>query len=51
MIKSSVIAAFTLLFSLTTINDNQIDRLGVKGPLEFDQTKFELSWTDKPSNS
>lgn len=28
-----------------------MERLGVKGPLTFNQTDFSLAWTDKPSES
>src|SRR5258706_5661876 len=40
----------TLLFYSFTINENVVDRIGVKGPLEFNGTTFKLSWTDKPND-
>ena len=45
-----LIALSTLLFSFTTISDNPVDRLGVKGPLEFNKINFKLAWTDKPND-
>jgi hypothetical protein len=37
------------LFSF--IIENPIDRIGVKGPLEFNKTNFKLAWTDKPNDN
>jgi hypothetical protein len=48
--KTILIALSTLLFSFTTFTDNPVDRLGVKGPLEFNKINFKLAWTDKPSD-
>lgn len=45
--KTILIALSTLLFSFT---NSPIDRLGVKGPLEFNKTNFKLAWTEKPSD-
>lgn len=43
----------TALFflSLIKVDENPIDRLGIKGPLKFDQTNFKLSWTAKPNEN
>ncbi|MBP6303787.1 MAG: hypothetical protein KA501_10425 [Bacteroidia bacterium] len=49
--KTTLVALATLLFSMTTVTENPIDRLGVKGPLVFNKTNFNLSWTDKPNES
>lgn len=49
--KTTLIALSTLLFSFTTISDNPVDRLGVKGPLEFNKINFKLAWTDKPNDN
>jgi hypothetical protein len=38
------------LFSFTFVSDNAVERLSVKGPLKFNKAKFELAWTDKPSD-
>lgn len=46
-----LIALSTLLFSFTTITDNPVDRLGVKGPLEFNKINFKLAWSDKPNDN
>lgn len=40
-----------ILTSFTTYRDEPIDRIGVKGPLTFDKTTFNLVWTDKPSGN
>jgi hypothetical protein len=48
--KTMLIALSTLLFAFTTLKEKPIDRLGVKGPLEFNKVNFNLAWTDKPSN-
>jgi hypothetical protein len=39
--------------SVTTdsTSDNIIDRIGVKGPLEFNKTSFTLAWTAKPNDT
>ena len=49
--KTILIAITTILFSFTTISDNPVDRIGVKGPLEFNQTNFKLVWTDHPNDN
>lgn len=46
-----LIALSAVLFSFTTIPDNTTDRLGVKGPLEFNKTTFHRAWTDKPNEN
>lgn len=35
-------------FSFTTLNSDSLDKLGVKGPLEFGKTMFKLAWSDQP---
>lgn len=39
-----------ILTSFTKPNE-PVDRLGVKGPLTFNKTKFNLAWTSKPTDS
>jgi hypothetical protein len=46
--KLALIIATTLSF-LVSITDTA-DRIGVKGPLTFNNTPFELIWTDKPNS-
>lgn len=46
--KSILIAISVLILSLNFINDNPVDRIGVKGPLYFNSTDFKLHWSDKP---
>lgn len=36
--------------SFATINENPIDRMGVKGPLKFNKNSFNLAWSDKPND-
>lgn len=45
----TVVALFSLSFTRT--GDNPIDRLGIKGPIEFNNTSFGLSWTAKPNDN
>jgi hypothetical protein len=46
-----IVLSSTLFFSFTTVADNPIDRIGVKGPLDFAETNFNLVWTDKPNDT
>lgn len=49
--KSIIILVSALLLSFTTSSDNVIDRLGVKGPVIYNKTKFNLAWSAKPSKT
>ena len=40
-----------IFFSFTTVMDAPIDRLGVKGPIEFNKISFKLSWSDQPNDN
>ena len=35
--------------TFVTTQAQVIDRIGVKGPIEFNKTKFSLAWSDKPN--
>lgn len=48
---SLIIAFSAIFFSFNTIDNTPIDRLGVKGPLEFNKTNFNLAWTDHPNDN
>jgi hypothetical protein len=48
--KNVLIALSTLFLAFTTVTDNPIDKIGVKGPLEFSKTNFKLAWADKPND-
>lgn len=48
--KSLVIIASFFFLSFTLQTKNVIERLGVKGPIEFNKTTFKLLWTDKPND-
>jgi hypothetical protein len=39
------------LMAFTKINNEPVDRIGVKGPLTFNQTSFNLAWTEKPGET
>jgi hypothetical protein len=38
-------------FFFTNIKDEPIDRIGIKGPLEFNKENFNLSWSEKPNEN
>ncbi len=40
-----------LILAETESNTDVIERIGVKGPLEFNKTIFELAWSDKPDDT
>lgn len=37
--------------SFTLTGNGPVDRINVKGPLTFNKTTFDLSWTDKPADT
>ncbi len=49
MKKYSVIGLLVLMSFTKTAND-AVDRIGVKGPLTFNKTIFNLAWTSKPTD-
>jgi hypothetical protein len=49
--KNYLLIVVTALFSFTSITDNPTERLGVAGPLTFNNTSFSLVWTDKPQDT
>ena len=46
-----LILILSAAFSLSTLLSDITDRLGIKGPLTFSNTKLELAWSDKPSEN
>ncbi|WP_162427081.1 hypothetical protein [Pontibacter pudoricolor] len=48
--KQLLLIVSIFFFSFTFVSNNSVERLSVKGPLKFNKTKFELAWTDKPSD-
>lgn len=43
---------FSVLFmSFTMSKDNPIDRIGVTGPLMFNQVSYNLAWSDRPRDT
>ena len=48
--KKYLIFLTTISMSFTTFNNDPVDRIGVPGPLTFNKTTFNLSWTDKPND-
>jgi hypothetical protein len=49
--KKYLLIMTTILMSFTTFNSEPVDRIGVKGPLTFNETSFNLAWTDKPNDT
>lgn len=49
--RKYLIIMATILTSFTTLNHDPVDRIGVSGPLIFNKTTFNLSWTDKPNGT
>ena len=49
--KITLIALSSLLFSFFPVSDDVTDRIGVKGPLEFNGVNFNLAWSDKPRDN
>jgi hypothetical protein len=49
--KKYLLALVIILMSFTNSNQEPVDRIGVKGPLTFNNTTFNLSWTSKPSDN
>ena len=49
--KQILILTSTLFLSFSPVEDDVIDRIGVKGPLVFDKTDFKLAWTDQPNDN
>lgn len=49
--KKYLLIMATILMSFTTFNSEPVDRIGVKGPLIFNKTSFNLVWTDKPNDT
>ena len=49
--KAPLLLFCVLFLSFTTINSNPIDKLGVKGPLEFNKTTFNLAFSDHPRDN
>jgi hypothetical protein len=45
-----LLTLLSLLLLSFTSSDKVEERLGVKGPLTFNDTKFNLIWSDKPSD-
>lgn len=40
-----------LLMSFSSINTDPVERIGIKGPIEFNKTDFFLAWSEKPSEN
>jgi hypothetical protein len=49
--KTYLLILMTTLTSFEKSNQEPIDRIGVKGPLTFNNTTFNLTWTSKPSDN
>ena len=49
--KKFLLVLTIALISVTKPGAQPVDRIGVKGPLIFNKTSFNLAWTSKPSNN
>jgi len=49
--KIALLFASLLFLSFTNFKDEPIDRINVKGPLEFNNENFCLSWSNKPNDN
>ena len=49
--KKYFLILLTTISSFTKFRDEPVDRIGVKGPLTFNQKTFSLAWTSKPTDS
>lgn len=49
--KKYLLIVATILMSFTNFKNEPVDRVGVKGPLTFNNTSFNLAWTAKPSDT
>lgn len=47
----NLLLILVMLSTLHSFGQNPIDRIGVVGPLNFNKTAFNLSWSDKPSET
>lgn len=50
IMKNILIVLSIFFFSSTILANNPIDRIGVQGPLKFNNTNFNLTWTAKPND-
>ena len=49
--KKYIFLLTIVLTSFTATLNDKVDRIGVPGPLTFNKTTFDLSWTDKPNDT
>lgn len=49
--KILLLTISSLLLSFLSVSDDVTDRIGVKGPLEFNGIKFNLAWSDRPRDN
>ncbi len=49
--KIIFLAISSLLISYMSVSDDITDRIGVKGPLEFNGISFNLAWSDQPRDN
>ena len=49
--KIIFLAISSLLISFMSVSDDITDRIGVKGPLEFNGLSFNLAWSDQPRDN
>ena len=49
--KIILILTSFILLSFTNVKDEPLDRIGIKGPLEFNKENYKLSWSAKPNEN
>ncbi|MEO5776200.1 MAG: hypothetical protein ABIQ27_04800 [Flavobacterium sp.] len=47
--KKLLYLAAIVLMSFSTFQNEPIERIGLKGPIEFNKTEFKLAWSEKPN--
>lgn len=49
--KNALCLLAILLMSFSTVREEPTERIGVKGPLEFNETNFTLAWSAHPNEN
>jgi hypothetical protein len=49
-LKQCLLFIITMVIPFTNFSQQPVERVGVKGPITFNNTTFQLSWTSKPTD-
>ncbi|WP_268847018.1 hypothetical protein [Flavobacterium aestivum] len=49
--KKTIYFTSLLLITISTIKSQTIERIGLKGPINFNKTEFNLAWSEKPNDN